>query len=175
MSNIKDALPAPQHCDNCCSINIELTTNDRIYGRQYGDWPYIYFCCDCRAAVGCHPNTHIPLGRMADRATRQLRTKAHDEFDKLWRSGLMPRSKAYNWLASQLGIEASQCHISWLSKDQLKDVATLSADYLTHNYEALVRRKVKNDAKQENRNEPANAIERRNEDNARRRKTKRRS
>lgn len=147
MNRIKDALPTPTHCDNCCSVNIELTTNDRIYGRIYGDWPKIYYCNDCRAAVGCHPGTEIPLGRMADRATRQLRTKAHDEFDKLWRSGLMSRAKAYNWLALTLGIDPSQCHISWLSKDQLKDVATLSADYFSNNYAALVRRKAKKDEK----------------------------
>lgn len=175
MSKIKDALPIPEQCDNCCSLNIQFTTNDRIYGRAYGDWPKIYYCNDCRATVGCHYGTEIPLGRMADRATRQLRTRAHSEFDRLWQSGLMSRSKAYNWLASQLGIAASDCHISWLSKDQLKDVATLSADYLAKNYAALVRRKVKNDAKQEKRNQRANAVERRKAESARRQKTKRRA
>lgn len=175
MSKIKDALPAPEQCDTCCSFNIELTTNDKIYGRTYGDWPHVFYCNDCKAAVGCHPGTFIPLGRMADRSTRQLRTKAHNEFDRLWQSGLMTRRKAYNWLASELGIDESQCHISWLSKDQLKDVATLSADYLTNNYNALLRRKVKNDAKQERRNERANAVDKRNSNEARRRKAKRRT
>jgi hypothetical protein len=174
MSNIKDALPTPTHCDNCCSINIELTTNDRIYGRIYGEWPKIYFCVDCKAAVGCHPGTEIPLGKMADRATRQLRTKAHDEFDKLWRSGLMSRAKAYNWLAASLEIDPSQCHISWLSKDQLKDVATLSADYLNRNYNALLRRKEKQDAKQRRRFQQDEQDEqRRTSDHIRRRKAKR--
>jgi hypothetical protein len=174
MSNIKDALPTPTHCDNCCSVNIELTMNDKIYGRIYGDWPKIYYCNDCRAAVGCHPGTVIPLGRMADRATRQLRTKAHDEFDKLWRSGLMSRAKAYNWLAASLEIDPSQCHISWLSKDQLKDVATLSADYLNRNYNALLRRKEKQDAKQRRRFQQDEQDEqRRTSDHIRRRKAKR--
>jgi hypothetical protein len=173
MSNIKDALPTPTHCDNCCSVNIELTTNDKIYGRIYGDWPKIYYCNDCRAAVGCHPGTVIPLGRMADRATRQLRTKAHEEFDKLWQSGLMSRSKAYNWLAAALEIDPSQCHISWLSKDQLKDVATLSADYINRNYNALLRRKEKQDAKQRKQFEREQAEQRRNAEEIRRRKAKR--
>jgi hypothetical protein len=174
MSNIKDALPTPTHCDNCCSINIELTTNDRIYGRIYGEWPKIYFCVDCKAAVGCHPGTEIPLGKMADRATRQLRTKAHDEFDKLWRSGLMSRAKAYNWLAASLEIDPSQCHISWLSKDQLKDVATLSADYLNRNYNALLRRKEKQNAKQRRRfRQDEENEQRRTSDHIRRWKAKR--
>jgi hypothetical protein len=174
MSKIKDALPTPEQCDTCCSVNIELTTNDKIYRRTYGNWPHIYYCNDCRAAVGCHPGTFIPLGCMADRTTRQLRTKAHNEFDRLWQNGLMSRAKAYNWLANQLGIDPSDCHISWLSKDQLKDVATLSADYLANNYEALMRRKVKNDAKQQRREERTINAERRAADEIRRRKTKRR-
>ena len=174
MSKIKDALPTPEQCDTCCSVNIELTTNDKIYGRTYGNWPHIYYCNDCRAAVGCHPGTFIPLGRMADRTTRQLRTKAHNEFDRLWQTGLMSRAKAYNWLANQLGIDPSDCHISWLSKDLLIDVATLSADYLANNYEALMRRKVKNDAKQQRREERTINAERRAADEIRRRKTKRR-
>ena len=174
MSKIEDALPIPAHCDNCCSVNIELTTNDVIYGRIYGNWPKIYYCNDCRAAVGCHPGTVIPLGRMADRATRQLRAKAHEEFDKLWQSGLMSRSKAYNWLALTLGIDPSQCHISWLSKDQLKDVATLSADYFSNNYAALVRRKAKKDEKSRKQFEREQREEqRRTSDGIRRRKASR--
>lgn len=175
MSKIEDALPIPKQCDNCCSVNIELTSNQIIYGKEYGEWPYIYFCSDCRAAVGCHKNTEIPLGRMADRQTRKLRTKAHNEFDKLWQGGLMTRKKAYNWLASELGIESSECHISWFSKDQLKDTITLSSDYIKTNYDALMRRKVKQDAKQERRNERAIAAERRNAEQIRRRKAKRRT
>lgn len=170
---IRDAFPTPKECDNCCSPNIELTTSDKVHGRTYGNKkPNIYNCNDCGATVGCHPNTTIPLGRMADRQTRLLRIKAHVEFDKLWQTGLMHRSKAYSWLSSELGIEFSQCHISLLSKDQLKDVATLSADYLKTQYKALVRRKAKRDAKQQKRNERANAIERRITDEARRKRTK---
>ncbi len=174
MTHIKDALPIPELCDQCCSGNIELTTNDRIYGRIYGDWPKIYFCNDCRAAVGCHPGTVIPLGRMADRATRQLRTKAHEEFDKLWRGGLMSRSKAYNWLAGELGIDPAHCHISWLSKDQLRDVATLSANYFAANEKALLRRKEKNDDKEKRKLVRESNEQRFYADRGRKHKTKRR-
>jgi hypothetical protein len=163
----------PTQCDNCCSLAVILTTNEKVYGRSYGAWPYIYYCEDCKAAVGCHPNTYIALGRLADRATRQLRSKAHEEFDKLWRTGLMSRDKAYTWLSLQLGIEVEECHISQLSKDQLKDVATLSADYLTQNLKALMRRKVKQDAKQQKRHERTIAAERRTENAGRRRKARR--
>lgn len=159
MNEIKDALPIPEHCDNCCSINVEYADNSVIYGKNYGDWPKCYFCRDCRAAVGCHPQTNIPLGRMADKETRTLRSKAHYEFDRLWKDRLMTRSKAYNWLSIQLGIDESQCHISWLSKDQLKDVATLSAQHFQNNYEALIKRKAKNDAKQRQQRNNRNATD----------------
>jgi hypothetical protein len=173
MSNLKDALPPLKHCDNCCSVNIELTTNDKIYGRIYGEWPKIYFCNDCRAAVGCHPKTELPLGRMADRQTRQLRSRAHDEFDKLWKSGLMSRSKAYNWLALALEIDPAQCHISWLSKDQLKDVATLSANYLSTHEKALIRRKEKQNVKQRKQYEREQNEQRRSAEEVKRRKARR--
>lgn len=152
MSKIEDALPVPTHCDNCCSVNIELTTNDVIYGRIYGNWPKVYYCKDCTAAVGCHPGTEIPLGRMADRETRKLRTKAHNAFDPLWRNGYMTRSRAYTWLAATLGIDYSECHISWLSKEQLKQTAAICSEYLESNAKALERRKAKQNAKATERN-----------------------
>ena len=160
MNQIKDALPVPTHCNICCSVEITFTTNDTVYGKTYGKWPYIYRCEGCKAYVGCHEGTKIPLGVLADRSTRNLRVKAHEELDKLWRSGLMSRAKAYNWLAGELGIDTSQCHISWLTKDQLKDVATLSSDHYNRNYETLLKRKVKQDAKQSKRNERDDEYER---------------
>ncbi|QBZ71738.1 hypothetical protein [Pseudomonas phage KP1] len=166
MSEPINALPIPQQCDACCSLNIKFLLNEPVSAN-------VYFCDGCGASAGCHRGTNKPLGQMGDRATRQLRKKAHDEFDKLWRSGLMRRSKAYNWLALQLGIEPDNCHMSQLSKDQLKDVITLSADYLTNNHAALARRKAKQDAKQEKRNKRNAAAERRTSNDARQRTRKR--
>jgi hypothetical protein len=141
-------LPIPVHCNSCCSTNIELTTNDKIYGKIFGAWPKVYICNDCGASCGCHPNTDIPLGRMADRETRQLRVQAHTAFDPLWKNGYMTRTKAYNWLAGQLGIEVSESHISWLSKEQLEKVIETCNDYIKSNRKALERRKAKQNAKQ---------------------------
>lgn len=143
----------PELCDNCCSLNVKLTTNDRIYGRKYGAWPYIYHCSDCDAAVGCHPNTYVPLGRMADRETRHLRAKAHESFDPLWRSGLMSRSDAYRWLARELEIENEACHISWLTKDQLRQAAQAAAVYYSDRAHIVGRRKEKKRERSIDRNE----------------------
>jgi hypothetical protein len=147
VEQITNALPPPSYCDVCCSVNINLVTNDKIYGRIYGEWPYAYYCDDCKAAVGCHPNTYIPLGRMADKETRQLRTKAHAAFDPLWRSGLMTRSKAYFWLACELKLDVAACHISWLSKQQLKQTVEIAAKYFAETAHLVERRKEKRNAK----------------------------
>lgn len=151
MTNIKNALPPPELCDACCSCNVELTTNDRIYGRIYGNWPKIYYCKDCKAAVGCHPGTEIPLGRMADRRIRKLRANTHKVFDQLWKSGAMSRSKAYQWLAGSLQINVDDCHISWLSEQQLNFTIEAASKYYEENSEALLRRKAKHDEKEHRR------------------------
>lgn len=140
-------MPEPELCNVCCSPNIKFTTNDEIYGKLHGEWPHIWFCGDCRASVGCHKGTRTPLGRMANKRTRQLRVKAHEHFDQLWRSGYLSRDKAYDWLAGQLKIDPQDCHISWLNDEQLIQVAELSAEYLTSNAATLARRQAKKDAK----------------------------
>lgn len=139
----KFELEPPSHCDACCSPNVSLTTNDRIYGRVHGNWPYVYFCDDCKAAVGCHPDTHIPLGRMADKTTRHIRAKVHESFDPIWRSGLMSRSDAYRWLAAALNIEYDLCHISWLSREQLIEAREKSTVYFAEREHIVERRKEK--------------------------------
>ena len=143
MSCIKHSLPIPTHCDNCCSVNVQFVNNEIVYGKSVGSWPYAYYCADCRASVGCHPKTKIPLGRLADWATRQLRSRAHNEFDLLWRNGYMSRDKAYKWLAQALEIDVTQCHLSQLSKDQLKDTITLTSTYIKNNIRSLEKRRIK--------------------------------
>ncbi len=37
------------------------------------DWPWVYICEGCGSYVGMHPFTDIPLGTLADAATREAR------------------------------------------------------------------------------------------------------
>lgn len=148
MSNrIKNPLPIPTQCDNCASLNIAFVGNEKLYGKPHGPWPYCYLCSDCGAAVGCHPNTEIPLGRMADKKTRQLRARAHAVFDPIWRSQAMTRSEAYNMLARHLNIPPQDCHISQLNQAQLHFVIKQCKE-LTPDLETLRRRRERKDAKQ---------------------------
>lgn len=169
-----DRLESPELCDNCCSANIGFVPNAVIYGEPQGEWPFAWLCHDCGASVACHFKTQIPMGRMADKTTRRLRSKAHQEFDQIWKSGLMNRDKAYSWLAIQLGLDVSQTHISWLSKDQLKDVITLSSDFFTNNFAVMMRRKEKQNAKQQKFEEREQRAETRKQDQQAKYRRKRR-
>lgn len=121
-NTIKDPLPRPVSCSCCQSRDVRLEYNSILYGAVVGDWPVVWYCGHCGASVGCHPGTDIPLGKMADRTTRQLRKKAHEVFDPIWRKGLLSRSQAYAWLADQLGIRVEECHISWFDAETCEKV-----------------------------------------------------
>lgn len=113
----------PAECDNCKSKAIRLTKNDILYGKIYGSWPLVWYCDDCGAAVGCHPNTDVPLGIMADRMTRRWRKKAHEAFDPIWRKpNWITRHQAYEWLAGKLGLETKACHIGTFTRNQCRQV-----------------------------------------------------
>jgi len=48
-----------------------------------------------------------------------FRSKAHDAFDPLWKSGFFKsRNAAYRWLASEMGISRGDCHFSLFGKDE---------------------------------------------------------
>lgn len=112
-ARVKNPLPAP----TCCPYDgdtVEIVNNAEIYGREYSEWPWAFLCRTCRAYVGLHPFTGIPLGTLADAPTREARKRAKAAFNPIWQSGAMTRTDAYVWLAQQLGIENhEECHIGW--------------------------------------------------------------
>ena len=112
---LEDVKSRPIVCDHCQSPNIKLEKNAVIYGKDYGNWPLVWYCYHCDAAVGCHKNTDIPLGKMAGKKIRMARAKAHQVFDPIWKqkNAKYTRKEAYSWLAKQLGIAVQDCHIAW--------------------------------------------------------------
>ncbi len=116
IARVKNPLPAPTRCPYC-QAHVSIANNSEIYGKPYGEWPWLYLCGDrqCRAYVGMHPLTDIPLGTLADGPTRQARGNAKAVFNPIWQSGRMTRTKAYHWLAEQLGIaNVDECHFGWM-------------------------------------------------------------
>ena len=117
IARVKNPLPAPTKCPYCDGA-VKLVTNDHIYGRLYGDWPWTYLCAapDCDAYVGLHPQTAIPLGTLANAELRGWRKRAKAAFNPLWQApeAELSRSAAYSWLASALDVEnVEACHIGW--------------------------------------------------------------
>jgi hypothetical protein len=67
------------------------------------------------------------LGRLANKELRQMKQKAHAEFDPIWQAKAETassknrwhaRNAGYKWLAQQIGITREKCHIGMF------DVAT---------------------------------------------------
>ncbi|MGG7670049.1 zinc-finger-containing protein [Yersinia sp. J1] len=129
-ARVKNPLPAPTEC-HFCSDSVQIATHQEVYGRDYSDWPYIYLCQGCGAYVGLHPFTAIPLGTLADKATRQARKQCKTPFECIWQSRLMSRSQAYGWLAEKMGIPAEKCHFGWFDIKQCQQAKQICEDYLS--------------------------------------------
>lgn len=117
---VTNPLPIPTVCPNCQGT-VGRVDNKVIYGRQYGKWPFAYMCQTpgCDSYVGIHPKTDIPLGTLANKATRNARKRAKAVFAPLWEDEVMSKDDAYAWLAKELGIEdVNHCHVGWF------DIAT---------------------------------------------------
>ena len=121
-ARVKNPLPVPDRCPHCGGPCV-IVNNCEIYGREFGEWPWAVLCTGCRAYVGLHPFTGIPLGTLATPAIRKARSAAKDAFQPLWQSGRMSRSDAYAWLAGALGIaKVEECHIGWFDVEQCQAV-----------------------------------------------------
>lgn len=126
--------PKPQTCPYCGQPAALIENSAQLYrGKDYGP---IYVCTPCDARVGCHPGTLVALGPLANAELRQARNAAHKAFDVLWkikwsrtRDGAS-RSKAYAWLARELGIGQAQCHIAMFDLGQCARVVAICTPVL---------------------------------------------
>ena len=98
-------------CDYC-KQPARLVTGKELYPHRPDLFiKYFYVCRPCSAHVGCHNDSASPLGRLANSELRRAKSLAHAAFDPLWKNGRMKRQQAYKWLAAQIGVEKSECHI----------------------------------------------------------------
>ncbi len=117
LARVTDPLPAPTTCSYCQSP-VELISNERIYGIEYGEWPYAYSCTGCDAYVGLHPHTDVPLGTLADSALRAARKRSKAAFAAATRLlGISERRNAYMWLANAMNIPVPECHFAWFDQN----------------------------------------------------------
>ena len=120
----------PDCCDVCLSTNVVVTTKLEATGRRNDSWPYIWFCLNCGAYVGCHVGTYEPLGHLAHDTRRYLRKKAHAVFDQIWMNGLMSRDRCYQWLGEQLSVD-TPVHIGILTTAQLARTVSICREFLS--------------------------------------------
>lgn len=118
LARVRDRIEPPKAC-HCCGGQVRLISNAEIYGREYGPWPFAYHCGQCGACVGLHPDTDLPLGIMATKATIQARKVAKADFLALvGERHAGKQSAAYAWLARALAISPSICHFGMFTEQQ---------------------------------------------------------
>lgn len=81
-----------------CGQPAQLVEKKIIEGPAYGKIRMVWMCKPCKAWVGCHPGTIVPLGTLANAELRRWRTKAHDTMDLIWKNGEMKRPEFYAML-----------------------------------------------------------------------------
>ncbi len=127
---VRDPLPPPNDCPYCNGL-VQIVNNEEIYGNPFGEWPWAYRCKPCDAYVGMHPQTDIPLGKLADKATRSARKLAKGVFNPLWQRGMITRNEAYILLANHLNIPVAQCHFGWFDRSTCEKVISILSQDLT--------------------------------------------
>lgn len=80
--------------------------------------------------MGCHPNTTIALGRIANKELREAKKEAHKYFDMIWKNKNLTRQEAYTWLSQQLNLQREQTHIGMFNIQQCKDTVYFSKQIL---------------------------------------------
>lgn len=129
LRRVKDWMAPPSSCPYC-EGRVTLTTNNEVYGRLCGDWPYVYLCRVCDAYVGLHPDTDLPLGTLADRQLREARKRAKGLWQVISRARNWSRDQAYQWLAQAMGISRRECHFGHFDLDRAQQALKVCEEAL---------------------------------------------
>lgn len=116
-------------CDYCGS-SAKLIDSKVVYGRSYGN---IYLCSaypNCDSYVGVHKGDNWPKGRLANAELRELKKKAHNVFDKIWRNGELTRVEAYKLLQTKMKLKKFQTHIGEFNIAQCNEAILICNEYL---------------------------------------------
>ena len=104
------------HCPNC-GAKATLHPASYVYDNNRSAGSYLDVCDRypiCNSYVAAHRSTLLPMGSLADAELRHKRIQAHRAFDRLWRSGLMTKKEAYQWIQAEFGLHEDQAHIAQL-------------------------------------------------------------
>ncbi len=115
-----------------CGCVAHLVGGERIYPHRPDLYAKSFWLCECGAYCGCHPGTTAALGYPCGPGTRKARSAAHEAFDRLWKTGVMKRDKAYKWLSQATGISHERCHIGMMTAAEARRVVAVSQAFKTH-------------------------------------------
>lgn len=109
-----------------CGNDMILKGTDK-YRHRDGSLRTFYACSAyprCKAVCGAHPDG-TPSSTPADPETKLARMRAHEAFDKLWKTGRMTRPAAYVYLQKLMGLGRDEAHIGFFDKDQCESLIEL--------------------------------------------------
>lgn len=109
VQRVKHPAPIPTSC-RYCHGKVICVQNYVIYGRNYGEWPWVYVCEKCNARIGLHPRTNIPLGTIADDELRRKRGEAKELFLFMKDRFNLSRDEAYAQLSVLLKKPPEETH-----------------------------------------------------------------
>lgn len=118
-----------------CGSKVTLRSADEIY-KDNSKGIMLYVCShypECDAYVRTHIGTNIPVGSMANGKLRALRIKAHNNFDRLYKTSMMSKQEAYKWLADLIGALMSEAHIGHLGEYYCNEVIKKTSEmFVSH-------------------------------------------
>jgi len=126
-----------------CGAHAVLKSADGIY-RDNSKGEMLYVCKNypaCDSYVRVQKGTNIPLGTLANKKLRELRKEAHHYFDMLYKTGLITKTSAYEWLSGTLLRPLEYAHIGMLGEYDCQIVIAESKKYLKMEMEKRKARK----------------------------------
>ena len=103
-----------------CGAPMVLRITERFLNKD-GSPKKFYGCTrypDCKGTHAAHQSTGFPMGVPADKETKEWRSKAHEEFDKLWKKWGYERLEAYKLLQTIMSMTEKEAHIANFTKEQ---------------------------------------------------------
>lgn len=124
-ARVIDKVKRPYHCHYCKTL-VVITTNKVLYGKDFGSYPWIYYCPNCTASVGMHLGTGIPLGSLANKELKMARRDAKARFILYCQVAEIHRNQGYIDLAHLMGIPNGETHFGMFDLERCQ----LASDHL---------------------------------------------
>lgn len=118
-------------CGECGSPMVIRYT--RKYPNPDGS-PRAFYGCkrypDCDGIHGAHQKDLRPLGIPANKETKKARMRAHEAFDRIWKTKVLGRKDAYAWMCKTMGLSKEEAHIGRFDTEKCDRLVSLVNEFL---------------------------------------------